>query len=508
MKRKNKCIPYISAKALNEDKHVYKDENGEIRKQSVFDFFGSRGLSPDGEKTETSGLMHYIDALTEYRDLTGISRESVQNTVRDGSYITQVFRWQSTKQIFVLDKSLEDFLYDTVDDSNFAMPVDSLMVLPFDAMYIKTNHLMRTMYSFGMRDAIDGFFVSYDFVGGAPALLITAVADNDNSAAIPFSVTDILTLTRGSINDSFASMGHAWPERLNGDSPLTNWSMFANNYSLLHRDIDFVKKVIKILLYISASNADVQYRKTVSAKPKHDATISFSEIKQWDVGSRIGPPMRRQGKTVAGKCPKQTSYTSEGTGNIRNSPRPHMRSAHYHHYWMGKKSEPEKRHLVIRFVAAIMVNGTKETNEIENYENPIVYRGVLQYGDRNRIFSCGGTSYPEQKLYEQVLKIWPDAENGYHADWLGKREIDVFIPSLNVGIEYDGVAWHNDAAKDDSKSELCKAHGTTLYRIRENGCPELKNSENCIVRQGTRESDLDEAISSVICSIKNHCPSI
>ena len=54
--------------------------------------------------------------------------------------------------------------------------------------------------------------------------------------------------------------------------------------------------------------------------------------------------------------------------------------------------------------------------------------------------------------------------------------LDVYIPSLKIGIEYDGAWCHQDIEKDKKKDELCKKLGITLYRIREIGCPELNSS--------------------------------
>lgn len=51
-------------------------------------------------------------------------------------------------------------------------------------------------------------------------------------------------------------------------------------------------------------------------------------------------------------------------------------------------------------------------------------------------------------------------------------EIDIYIPKLNIGIEYDGKAWHNKKS-DIHKNNLCKNKGIKLYRIRENGCDKL-----------------------------------
>jgi hypothetical protein len=51
----------------------------------------------------------------------------------------------------------------------------------------------------------------------------------------------------------------------------------------------------------------------------------------------------------------------------------------------------------------------------------------------------------------------------------GNKEIDVFIPSKNIGIEIDGVYWHNELHKSNyyhlNKTELCKRLGIELIHI-------------------------------------------
>ena len=46
--------------------------------------------------------------------------------------------------------------------------------------------------------------------------------------------------------------------------------------------------------------------------------------------------------------------------------------------------------------------------------------------------------------------------------YLSKKEIDIFIPSLKIGIEYDGKNWHKDFNKDLKKDKLCKDNGIDL----------------------------------------------
>lgn len=73
------------------------------------------------------------------------------------------------------------------------------------------------------------------------------------------------------------------------------------------------------------------------------------------------------------------------------------------------------------------------------------------------------TSFPEQAIYFYISKVFKDTENRY-----GKPEIDIFIPSLNFGIEYDGAYTHKN--KDDAenkKNQILKEKGIKLIRIKE-----------------------------------------
>lgn len=79
------------------------------------------------------------------------------------------------------------------------------------------------------------------------------------------------------------------------------------------------------------------------------------------------------------------------------------------------------------------------------------------------------TSFAEQAVYFYIKKVFPDAVNECTTAVEGK-EIDIFIPSKSVAIEYDGEKWHQNVEKDNEKNELCKKNGIVLYRIRERKC--------------------------------------
>lgn len=101
------------------------------------------------------------------------------------------------------------------------------------------------------------------------------------------------------------------------------------------------------------------------------------------------------------------------------------------------------------------------------------------------------TSFPEQVIFYYVQQAYVDAINRYKTE---NMEFDIFIPSLNIAIEYDGFAFHQDVQRDIMKAKFCKQKGIKLIRVRENGLP---NIPECIIinRIDRRnENDLDNTI--------------
>ena len=80
------------------------------------------------------------------------------------------------------------------------------------------------------------------------------------------------------------------------------------------------------------------------------------------------------------------------------------------------------------------------------------------------------TSFPEQAIYYYVKKIYPDAVNRYTDVFDNSMELDIYIPSIRLGIEYDGAHWHRTQKEHDreiQKYEICKSHNITLHRVKE-----------------------------------------
>lgn len=106
------------------------------------------------------------------------------------------------------------------------------------------------------------------------------------------------------------------------------------------------------------------------------------------------------------------------------------------------------------------------------------------------------SSFPEQALYYYIGKAFPDTINGYRDIFDNVMELDIYIPSEHVGIEYDGKHWHDSKSRKREllKYQICKEYGIRLVRVREAG--NLLDYEICDDLIITEES-LEETIRNV-----------
>lgn len=95
-------------------------------------------------------------------------------------------------------------------------------------------------------------------------------------------------------------------------------------------------------------------------------------------------------------------------------------------------------------------------------------------------FKHTNTSAGEEELYEFISQLVP-AEK-----YRDEKEIDIFIPSLNIGIEYNGEYYHSNIYKDKNyhidKTMHFNSRGIKLYQIFENEWYQKKNIIKSILK--------------------------
>ncbi len=107
------------------------------------------------------------------------------------------------------------------------------------------------------------------------------------------------------------------------------------------------------------------------------------------------------------------------------------------------------------------------------------------------------TSFPEYALIYYLRKFSLEAIHLYKARGY---ELDIYIPSKRIAIEYDGYLWHKNKTKQDlTKNYRCVKEGIKLFRIRE-GLPPLNDSSVDYIVQ-KYQTDLSEILQKCLSEI-------
>lgn len=115
---------------------------------------------------------------------------------------------------------------------------------------------------------------------------------------------------------------------------------------------------------------------------------------------------------------------------------------------------------------------------------------------------CNGehqTSFPEQAIFYYVRKTYPDAINRYKD---GRFELDIYIPNLKIGIEYDGEFWHrNKSLSEKKKDEHFTNKGIRVIRIKETESSKIVVNNDCIFVKPTSDYGYLDLVIEEIASI-------
>ena len=112
------------------------------------------------------------------------------------------------------------------------------------------------------------------------------------------------------------------------------------------------------------------------------------------------------------------------------------------------------------------------------------------------------TSFPEIRLYSEIKVIFEDAEWRYK---LEKRiELDVFLPTHLICLEYDGNHYHDNDMHDKEKNNYLISKGIKVIRLREK--PLSKINDDDIDFSQKLKKDLDKIyINKLLIKMKSIC---
>lgn len=141
-----------------------------------------------------------------------------------------------------------------------------------------------------------------------------------------------------------------------------------------------------------------------------------------------------------------------------------------------------------------------------SYDKKISERTKKRSGCRN----CAkekGTSFQEQSIFFYLKKI-TDAENRY---FIHGKEIDIFLPEFNIGIEYNGEYYHkNKKISDNKKRDFLREKGIRIISVDEADENSVDGDTVTVktVNYHVSDNDLKWCISALFCILHFPVPLI
>jgi len=106
------------------------------------------------------------------------------------------------------------------------------------------------------------------------------------------------------------------------------------------------------------------------------------------------------------------------------------------------------------------------------------------------------TSFPEQAIFFYLKMVFPDAINRYVYN---NKEIDIYLPSKHIGIEYNGYFSHKDKAKkDEEKKSFFRSLGITIITVKEYKHIEEKINADFYIHERVSRNDLNILITNLL----------
>jgi hypothetical protein len=116
-----------------------------------------------------------------------------------------------------------------------------------------------------------------------------------------------------------------------------------------------VSPLVSLVLYLCSQAAEIKEAgagRRVPSQPQPQKTKKGMRLfppnqpSRWEVGYRLGAALRQA----------LLEYEPGEPTGTHASPRPHIRRAHWHSFWVGKKDQPNARSVTLKWLPPIPVN--------------------------------------------------------------------------------------------------------------------------------------------------------
>lgn len=299
-----------------------------------------------------------------YKYSNNINKEYTYSLLQ---FAIALYEWNKYKKIYVIDNALAEFMLEEVkSDDIYDMPITPLLNMPYPSIYIKCNMFGMNSDRFNLHPS--GMLARLEFKNfNRDETFDELKKDYKFSISLSYCLTDGSRSNVGSeYNLSLPIYGDTLRDAVNYlrrsmHTGLSN--IFINRYD--------VYLAVYIILYLVASNADIQRCNVVYKSLSNKDLNSLNQIETFDVGINVGKAIRLMKDNSKDKDNNKIDIKTIQHKKYKQR-KAHIRRAHWHRYWVGPRDDPSARKLIVKWIPPIFVNLNKD-QEIESISvTPVV----------------------------------------------------------------------------------------------------------------------------------------
>ena len=272
-----------------------------------------------------------------------------------GEYLV-LNKWRKSKVVYKIDN---DFFHEIKNTTNLKISRPMLEFLPVSTMYIDLYDVKNIGEFKGAwvdinKDGDDFLFTLYMITDGSISKLQSHAFFSYYCGFHFFNDDEVEIDLKEALADVV------------GTFHINDYRIFdAENGQIIRQPLnqaddhraEIVTAVLQILQFLHADIDDVTESPITKSTYRPSTTIKnkFSEVRMWDVGVRYGKAIKIAKEQVI-KEAKEESLSERAGQKVRKPVRPHIRSAHWQRYHVGKGRQEIK----VNWIPPVYVCGGKE----------------------------------------------------------------------------------------------------------------------------------------------------
>jgi hypothetical protein len=293
-----------------------------------------------------------FEIVRQGRDLSNASVEVGQRITLIVSDVGGLAAWRMTQGIYRFHPEVLEAVWET--ELTDKLPVELLYRMPEWCVYIETSGKLYGQE--GARSRLYGFFafLNYDKktgghelrllldYGGEPMVLVPVTLYISGHKSIPEMIDGFIETVM-----KHAPQARVIPSGMEIEEVRKRVTSYGSDM------VNSARPCLSLLLYLCSTASDIRESSGTNRLPRR------SQPKKVKGGMKFFPPDKPTiwdtGWRIGAMIDRARSAQSVPQGGTHASPVPHIRKPHWHSFWKGPKTDPEKRELVCYWLPPIPV---------------------------------------------------------------------------------------------------------------------------------------------------------